>query len=518
VEPLNQEAIDRMRNYFPPEEDKKQGNGGNGSRFNMEGYLNDYKIRYRIKEEDEKTKYILDQCPFYPEHKDSSIIQYPDGKLGFNCFHDHCQGKTWHDARQEISGGDSLKKYSPFEQPKETAYSEIKTPQDILSRLETWEEIRGMEIQVEWIVNKIIPKDAVTLLYGRGGIGKTWLVLGLARAIANGEDFQGYSTVKTPVVYIDFENPVSVLNSRTQKIGKTEGVVFWRGNNEKLKPPKLDSREWVIYKLLSPGSVLIFDSLRSSQNKDENSSQDMGLVMDRTKELRDLGFTIIILHHTPKNSDRVSKGSTAIVDLSDHIIGFHKVKKKQEGQTGPDVLVDDEDDIEEALYRFGTGEKTRFEPFRFYLTFNPDRGFELAPDPQEVHLKAMHGILDKLGPLNKTAFVEACRGLNLSKGKSNRMLHIGDGRYWTITDDKKANNRKIFTPKDLSGFPDPYIAEKPEKSPGTYPEEQKRDEKNKQETIDKTGLSGFPDGDWKTGKEGQGQEVPRYDVFEPLDI
>ena len=139
----------------------------------------------------------------------------------------------------------------------------------------------------------------------------------------------------------------------------------------------------MVYKLLPPGSVLIFDSLRSSQNKDENSSQDMGLVMDRTKELRDLGFTIIILHHTPKNSDRVSKGSTAIVDLSDHIIGFHKVKKKQEGHTGPDVLVDDEDDMEEALYRFGTGEKTRFEPFRFYLTFNPDRGFELARTPRK---------------------------------------------------------------------------------------------------------------------------------------
>ena len=156
-------------------------------------------------------------------------------------------------------------------------------------------------------------------------------------------------------------------------------------------------------------------------------------------------------------------------------------------------------------------------PFGSILLFNPDRGFELAPDPQEEHLKAMHGILAKLGPLNKTAFVEACRGLNLSKGKSNRMLHIGDGRYWTITDDKQNNNRKIFTPKDLSGFPDPYIAEKPEKSPLTYPEEQKRDGMDKQEPIDKKGLSGFPDSDWITGKEGQAPEAPRYDVFEPLD-
>jgi hypothetical protein len=146
LETITQEAMDRMRDYFPREEEKKQGNAGNGNRFNMEGYLNDYGVKYRVKEKEGKVIHVLDQCPFNSDHKDSSIISQPDGKIGFHCHHNSCQSRTWHDARQAISGDESLRKYSPVEHPKQTAYTEIKSPQDILSKLETWKEIQELEI------------------------------------------------------------------------------------------------------------------------------------------------------------------------------------------------------------------------------------------------------------------------------------------------------------------------------------------------------------------------------------
>jgi hypothetical protein len=40
------------------------------------------------------------------------------------------------------------------------------------------------------------------------------------------------------VIYIDFENPLAVLNSRTQKLGEGEGVFFWLANDENKKAPK----------------------------------------------------------------------------------------------------------------------------------------------------------------------------------------------------------------------------------------------------------------------------------------
>lgn len=246
---------------------------------------------------------------------------------------------------------------------------------DILSSLESWTEIQNMNIEVEWLVERHIPKGSITLVFGKGGIGKTWLLLGMARCIGKGIPFLGYKTEKVPVIFIDFENPLPVLNTRTQTLGDSENVYFWRAHNDKLKAPKLDSKKWELYKHLPKGAVLIFDTLRASQSKDENASNEMGLIMGRLKELRDLGFTIVLLHHTAKNSDNVAKGSTAIVDLADHILGLTRVKKRKDGQ---EIVVDDDDNDEDTIYRFGHCEKTRYEPYHVYLTLNPDKGFELA--------------------------------------------------------------------------------------------------------------------------------------------
>lgn len=319
---------------------------------------------------------------------------------------------------------------------------------EITACLETWSHIQGLDIKVEWVVDRLIPKESIIIIFGKGGIGKTWLTMDLARCIGGGLPWFGLSAIETIVIFVDFENPLAVLNCRTQKLGDAKGVYFWRSGNEKIPAPRLDSPEWVLYKTLPKGALLIFDTLRASQGKDENASNDMGFIMGRLKELRDMGFTIILLHHTAKNSDKVSKGSTAIVDLADHILGLTRVKKKIDGQ---DVVVDDDDTEDDAVYRFGVCEKTRFEPYHVYLTLNPDRGFELAPDPQEDTLKEMHQILTGHGTINKTAFTEYCKGLGLGEKKLRKMVEKGQGRYWDIIKRPDQKNAQFVTPKIQSG-------------------------------------------------------------------
>jgi len=319
--------------------------------------------------------------------------------------------------------------------------------EDIVSNLESWTEIQNLEIKVEWLVDRHIPKDSITLVFGKGGIGKTWLMLQIARCIGSGKPWLGFETTKTPVIFIDFENPLAVLNSRTQTLGDGENVYFWRAHNDNLKAPKLDSNEWKQYKHLPEGAVLVFDTLRASQSKDENASNEMGLIMGRLKELRDLGFTIILLHHTPKNSDKAPKGSTAIVDLADHILGLTRVKKKTNGE---EVVIDDDDGDEETIYHFGVREKTRYEPYHVYLTLNPDKGFELAPDPQEDTLKNMHSILEKHGTINKTSFIENCKcALGVSINKLRKLVDVGQGRYWDIENRPDEKNAKFIIPKSV---------------------------------------------------------------------
>jgi predicted P-loop ATPase len=39
-------------------------------------------------------KYVLEECPFHPPHKDCAVFNFPSGPV-FSCFHDSCADKTW---------------------------------------------------------------------------------------------------------------------------------------------------------------------------------------------------------------------------------------------------------------------------------------------------------------------------------------------------------------------------------------------------------------------------------------
>ena len=332
----------------------------------------------------------------------------------------------------------------------EGSYEEYFPAPELVSRIESWNHIRELEITVEWVVDRLIPKESITVLFGKGGIGKTWLMMDIARCIGGGIDYLGYETQQAPVIFIDFENPLAVLNTRTQKLGEADNVYFWRVGYE-LKPPKLDSNEWDLYKDLPKGALLVFDTLRASHGRDENASDQMASIMERIKKLRDSGFTIILLHHTPKNSDKISKGSTAIVDLADHILNLSRVRKAKDGE---DVLVQDDDDDEEAVYWFGVQEKTRFDPHHIYLTLNPDRGFEMAPAPEEEAFKSMHSLLCNSGQLQKTEFAKECKSLGLGEKKARKLIDRGIGLFWKI-DSSGKTNAQIITAIKLGSLAPP---------------------------------------------------------------
>ncbi|MDL2124577.1 MAG: DUF3987 domain-containing protein [Deltaproteobacteria bacterium] len=83
-------------------------------KVNVQAYLDCYGIEIaKAKHESGRTIYGLKHCVFNSEHtdNDASIVQLADGKLLYQCFHNSCQGRTWRDARTEISGNDSLAQF-----------------------------------------------------------------------------------------------------------------------------------------------------------------------------------------------------------------------------------------------------------------------------------------------------------------------------------------------------------------------------------------------------------------------
>jgi hypothetical protein len=479
------------------QETKLQTEDRPDNKLDVPAYLSHYgREIIKTKQNGTSTLFCLKECVFDSSHapNEAAIVQADNGALGYQCFHNSCKNKTWQDARQVISGTDNLRNYllsycpsiysADNKDNRDNAGISTVCELDLSRALRTGRELQVLDMPVLWAVNNLIPLESITLLSARGGMGKTTVKIQTADAISKGSSFLGLETIQRPVVYVDFENSLPVLIDRIKRIGASD-VLFWHTTND-IKPPRLDSKEWELYKRLPKGAVIIIDTLRAAQSRDENDSQHMAFIMQRLKELRDLGYTIILLHHTPKANDRIYKGSTAIFDLSDHVLSLHKVRK------GSYQEVNEDEDFGDCCYRFGTRDKTRYEPFHMFLEFDSDKKiFTVAPDPDTNDLEAIQQILEAKGNLNQSQIFELVKEeLNIkSKSKLVSLLRKGNNKFWTPESKGKAVYYSV-----LSHCPDIYRGDNRTIEKNLSENEKTDALSDTSQSIDNPTLSYCPDG------------------------
>lgn len=83
------------------------GHQANGTaRLMVEAYLSSYAVPFEKKQgRDDKGReiYILETCPFHPEHgRDACIMQDDNGALSAHCFHNGCAGRGWQEFKAAI--------------------------------------------------------------------------------------------------------------------------------------------------------------------------------------------------------------------------------------------------------------------------------------------------------------------------------------------------------------------------------------------------------------------------------
>lgn len=300
--------------------------------------------------------------------------------------------------------------------------------------MRTGSELQALDIHVDWTVEKLIPEGAITLLHGPAGLGKTWLCLALAKAVSDGAPFLGLQTKQREVVYCDYENPLAIVHDRVCTLNVC-APHFWH-LSDPTPPPKLDGADWARLKDLRPRSLIFIDTARGATDGDEIKGQDVALVMNRLKELRELRHDIILQAHTSKANKKVSKGATTWEDLADHTLALYRVRP------GTFEEIEGEGFDPNALLFLGTGNKSRYERSRFLVTLNPQAGtFALAEDPNIEALDALAGYIagpgcgqkqgdiiawarhEGVGPSHREAFTALLnRGELAGRWKSHRGL------------------------------------------------------------------------------------------------
>lgn len=304
--------------------------------------------------------------------------------------------------------------------------------------LPTYLEVANTEARVEWIIDGLIPKESVTLLHSVGGVGKSYLMYLIGFLVAEGETFFGLKTQKTTVHYVDFENPFAEITERVKKVGVSENAKIWHISHP--SPPfRIDSEGWEIYKAF-PKGLIIFDSLRSSHHGEENSSKDAGFIMDRYREIRSLGNTIILIHHENKLGGY--RGSTAWFDLVDHVLKFNRVRKIGSDEEG------DENDFNLPI-RLTLGGKSRFssamELKPLYFKFE-NHNLCLADDPETDILNKMAELLSPAYPPNQSEFKKlVADNLGFKQKAFNKLVKKGeDSGFWYSKRSRESNKLEYF--------------------------------------------------------------------------
>jgi hypothetical protein len=214
-------------------------------------------------------------------------------------------------------------------------------------KLLTGSDLRSLP-PVQWRLKGIFPYEGLAALFGPSASGKSFLIFDLGVAISEGVDWFGIRTTKSTVIYVALEGESGFRNR----------VAAWELDNGRslpsdmfmvMQPFHITKPEDVVElaAVVPQGSVVIVDTLnRAAPTSDENSSKEMGEILESCKRLQKLiGGLVILIHHTGKDTTRGARGHSSFFAALDGAIEVERpatqrswsVAKAKDGQDGKSV-------------------------------------------------------------------------------------------------------------------------------------------------------------------------------------
>lgn len=196
-----------------------------------------------------------------------------------------------------------------------------------------------------WRVRGVLPAVGLAALFGPSGSGKSFLAFDMAAAIAEGRDWFGHRVEAAPVVYMGLEGEHG-FKLRAQAWEASRCRALPDGLCLVLQPFKLTEGQDLLdlAAVVPAGAVVVVDTLnRAAPTTDENSSRDMGEILEAAKTLQSLTRGLVLLvHHSGKDSTRGLRGHSSLFAAMDAVVEVSregdrrqwKVAKSKDGEDG----------------------------------------------------------------------------------------------------------------------------------------------------------------------------------------
>jgi hypothetical protein len=198
---------------------------------------------------------------------------------------------------------------------------------------------------LQWRVCGVLPAVGLAGLFGPSASGKSFLGFDMAAHIAKGSRWFDCRVESAPVVYAALEGEAG-FKLRAQAWETHNGHTLPDDLHMVLQPFKLTDPRDVndLAAVIPAGAVVFIDTLnRAAPTADENSSKDMGEILEAAKRLQSLtGGLVVLVHHTGKDASKGLRGHSSLFAALDAAIEVSrdgdrrewKVAKAKDGADG----------------------------------------------------------------------------------------------------------------------------------------------------------------------------------------
>lgn len=187
---------------------------------------------------------------------------------------------------------------------------------------------------LRWTVRGVLPETGIAAIYGPPGSGKSFLAIDLAVKISSGlPAWFGREIVERDVVYAALEGGrgiqqrIKAWEAANQR--RANNAKFWLSEFSLLSDENIQHLVTAITASCKPGAVVIIDTLaQATAGADENSAQDMGLVLKAAQAISAaVSGLVVLVHHSGKVESRGLRGHSALNGAMDAVIAVERDNK-----------------------------------------------------------------------------------------------------------------------------------------------------------------------------------------------